>query len=139
MIPSVMIPHRTASAIEPAARTLLMARMCNPCPPTVASPLPLMPSVVPKIDASMSCTATALPASSAPTKPLPMNHTMSLRAREWTSAGPVTQTGYPPRSRSSISSRAMAAYSIGFSRDTSLVMNLNSPLASSARKAVACT
>jgi hypothetical protein len=40
----------------------------------------------------MSWTATALPASSALTKPFLMNHTMSARAREWTSAGPVTQT-----------------------------------------------
>ena len=41
-----------------------------------------MPSVVPKIDASMSCTATALPASSAPTKPFAMNQAMSAaRAR----------------------------------------------------------
>ncbi len=59
----------------------------------VASPAPLMPSVVPKMEASMSCTATALPASSAPTKPLAMNHVMSARARECTSAGPVTHTG----------------------------------------------
>ena len=44
--------------------------MCSPWPPTVAWPVPVMPSVVPKIAASMSCTATALPASSAPTKPL---------------------------------------------------------------------
>ena len=49
-----------------------------------------MPSVVPKIDASMSWTATALPASSAPTNPLATNQVMSARARECTSAGPVT-------------------------------------------------
>ena len=52
-----------------------------------------MPNVVPKIDASMSCTATALPASSAFTKPLRTNQTMSARARECTSAGPATHTG----------------------------------------------
>jgi hypothetical protein len=52
-----------------------------------------MPSVVPKMLASMSCTATALPASIAPTKPFRMNQVMSLRARECTSAGPTTHTG----------------------------------------------
>ncbi len=30
MIPSLMMPRRTASAIEPAARTMLIARMCSP-------------------------------------------------------------------------------------------------------------
>ena len=30
MIPSVMIPCSTALAIEPAARTRLIARMCSP-------------------------------------------------------------------------------------------------------------
>ena len=92
MMPSVTMPCSTARSIEPAARTLLIARMCRPCPPTVDSPVPVIPSVVPKIDASMSCTATALPASSAPTKPFMMNQVMSARARECTSAGPVTQT-----------------------------------------------
>jgi hypothetical protein len=109
MMPSRTAPCRTASAIDPAARTRLIARMCSPCPPAVACPVPLMPSVVPKIDASMSCTATALPARNAPTKPFRTNHVMSARAREWTSAGPATHTGRPPRSRSSTSSRAMCA------------------------------
>ena len=47
--------------------------------------------------------------SSAPTKPFSMNHTMSARARECTSAGPVTQIGYPPRSRSSMRMCAISA------------------------------
>ena len=93
MIPSLIVPLATAAAIEPAARTRLIARMCRPWPPCVASPCPDMPSVVPKMLASMSCTATALPASRAPTKPFWMNQTMSLRARECTSAGPATQIG----------------------------------------------
>src|SRR5947209_18431789 len=42
-------------------------------------------------DALPICTATALPASSAPTKPLAMNQLMSLRARECTSAGPRSE------------------------------------------------
>ena len=92
-MPSLTIPCCTAFAIEPAPRTLLIARMCSPCPPLVASPVCVMPSVVPKIDASMSCTATALPARSAPTNPFATNQLMSLRARECTSAGPVTHTG----------------------------------------------
>src|SRR4051812_27181819 len=49
MIPLVTVPFATAAAIEPAARTLLMARMCAPCPPCMFSPCPVMPSVVPKI------------------------------------------------------------------------------------------
>ena len=93
MMPSVIVPLATAAAIEPALRTRLIARMCAPCPPEVFSPCPVMPSVVPKMLASMSCTATALPASIAPTKPFWMNQTMSLRARECTRAGPATQTG----------------------------------------------
>ena len=67
--------------MEPAARTLLIARMWRPCPPSVGWPVLLMPSVVPKIAASMSCTATAFPASTACTYPLRMNHSKSARAR----------------------------------------------------------
>jgi hypothetical protein len=52
----------------------------------------VIPSVVPKIAASMSCTATAFPASTACTYPFLMNHSKSARAREWTSAGPTTHT-----------------------------------------------
>ena len=65
MMPHLISPLSTARSIEPAARTRLMARMCSPWPPSVGWPVLLMPSVVPKIAASMSCTATALPARTA--------------------------------------------------------------------------
>ena len=65
MIPLLMSPVSTARSIEPAARTRLIARMWRPWPPSVGCPVLVMPSVVPKIAASMSCTATALPASTA--------------------------------------------------------------------------
>ena len=92
MMPLLMSPDCTAFSIEPCARTRLMARMCSPWPPSVGCPVLLMPSVVPKIAASMSCTATALPASTACTYPLRTNHSKSARARECTSAGPTTHT-----------------------------------------------
>ena len=47
MMPSVMIPVFTALAIDPAARTMLIARMGSPCPPCVISPVLDIPSVVP--------------------------------------------------------------------------------------------
>ena len=65
MMPLLISPVSTARSMEPAARTRLMARMWSPCPPSVGCPVLLMPSVVPKIAASMSCTATAFPASTA--------------------------------------------------------------------------
>ena len=51
--------------MEPSARTRLMARMWSPWPPSVGWPVFDIPRVVPKMAASMSCTATAFPASTA--------------------------------------------------------------------------
>ena len=61
MIPLVAMPCATAFSIEPARRIALMARICSPWPPSTLSPELDIPSVVPKIAASRSCTATALP------------------------------------------------------------------------------
>ena len=106
MIPLFAMPPRTAASIDPARRTALIARICSAWPPSTPSPELDIPSVVPKMAASRSCTATALPPRSALQYPFSMNQIMSSRARACTSAGPITHRILPPRCFSSPSSCA---------------------------------
>ena len=80
MMPPVSTPCSTASAIEPALRIVLSARMWCSCPCSTPRPWARStPSDVPYSDDSMSWVASALPAKRTSTKPALTIATMAGR------------------------------------------------------------
>ena len=130
MMPLARRPDETIRLIDPALNTSFTASMWLRCPCGAGAPsLTLMPSDVPRVALSMSCTASALPASSPCMNPPRTSAATEPAAPVCTMAGPPTITMRPPpllvRSMSSATRRAMRL--VGLSLELLLLMNSNMP------------